>query len=67
MVQGTLKSLGVWINQDGPIRITPKNLPDPAKKGFLRLKAVGLKLYAATLLPCGEILPKDKTKQSQDI
>ena len=55
------------MNQDGPIRITPKNLPDPAKKGFLRLKAVGLKLYAATLLPCGEILPKDKTKQSQDI
>ena len=38
----SLKSLGVRINQDGPIRITPRTLPDPSKKGFLGIESSGL-------------------------
>ena len=38
----SLKGLGVRINQDGPIRITPRTLPDPSKKGFLGIESSGL-------------------------
>lgn len=46
---------------------SPPKIYQTQQEGIFEVESSGLELYAATLLQCEEILPKDKTKQSQDI